>query len=338
MAPITRSSSELQRRAVNELFDWLGLILIPRQTWPILERVGDPGVAVERLILRLGYDPAQVRRRDTDEIARLQAAIDILVALDTLRPHLSPAHLQEIEYLLFSGEYDAIRTYSRIVSALSAILIGREKSASLRVFAVYKAFTTEIERYVRDPLSLEPDDADEALRLSDGFITAMENYTLLHDDVSAMIGAVLTAWPDDLESGHDVDLREGMMLRFEEIEKTLLNDPTLGLSQIEALIEECSQLFQDLEELLLRIHEAPGSDGPARMSETDAALVFFGFAEGAAPSWDEIQRAYKAIMKKVHTDLAAGITDPDEIAGREELAKKANIYRDLLRRRRRGAA
>ena len=74
------------------------------------------------------------------------------------------------------------------------------------------------------------------------------------------------------------------------------------------------------------------------MSETDAALVFFGFAAGSAPSWDEIQRAYSAIMKKVHPDLAAGITDPEEIARREGLAKKANIYRDLLRRRDRDAA
>ena len=38
-------------------------------------------------------------------------------------------------------------------------------------------------------------------------------------------------------------------------------------------------------------------------------------------------------MKQVHTDLAAGITDPEELARRNELAQKANNYRDELRPR-----
>jgi len=323
---------QLRRRAVNELFEWLGIILIPRQTWPILKRVGDPGAAVEHLILALGCDPERARRRDADEIARLQAAIDILVALDILRPYLSLEHLQEIEYLLFSGDYDTVRKYSRIVSALSAVLIGREKSGSLRVFAVYEAFIADIERYVRDPLSLEADDADEALRMSDDFITAMEKYTALYEDVSGMISAVHAAWPDDLESGDDFRLREGMDLHFKEIDATLLSEPTLDLTQIEELIEECSELFKDLEGLLHRIHDAPRPDGAAQTSEKDDALVFFGFAAGSAPSWDEIKRAFRAIIKKVHPDHATGITDPEEIARRHKLTQKAIRYCDELRR------
>ena len=38
-----------------------------------------------------------------------------------------------------------------------------------------------------------------------------------------------------------------MILRFEEIDATLLNDATLGLVQIEPLIEECSLLLKDLD-------------------------------------------------------------------------------------------
>lgn len=325
---------QLRRRAVNELFDWLGLVIIPRQTWPILERVGDPGAAMEQLIVSLGCDSNRVRRHDPDEIARLSAAIDVLVALDVLRPHLSSAHLQELEYLLFSGDYKTVNIYSCIVSALSAILIGRDRSATLRVFAVYGDFIIHVERYIRDPLSLDPHDADEALQLSDGFIAAMENYAVLYEGVSAMIGAILAAWPDDLASGHDFDLRSGMILRFEEIDDALLTDAALGLAQVETLIEECSRLLQDLDELFHRICGAsePG-DGPGRVSERDAALAFFGFAAGATPSWDEVRKAYNVVMKKVHPDLAAGVSDPVEIARRVAIAKQANIYRDLLRRR-----
>jgi hypothetical protein len=324
---------KLRWRAVNELFNWLGLILVPRQTWPILERVGDPGAAVEQLILALGCDPGRARRRDADEINRLQDAIGILVALDTLHPYLRGEHLQELEYLLFSGDYETVGKYSRIVSALAAVLIGREKSGSLRVFAVYEIFIEDIERYVRDPLNLEPDDADEALRVSDGFITAMENYAVLHESISEMIDAILSVWPDDLDFGHDFDLRNGMILGFEEIDASLLGDSTLGLAQIETLIEECSLLLGDLEELFHRIHDAPDPDGPGDMSEMDEARVFFGFAAGSAPAQEEIRKAWQAVMRDVHPDLAAGITDPEEIARREDLAKKANIYRDVLRRR-----
>ncbi len=329
---------QLRSRAVNEMFGWLGLTLIPRQIWPILETVRDPGLAVEQIIVGLGCDPKRARRRDAVEIERLQSAIDILVALDTLRPHLSLTHLAEIELLLFSGKHDTVGRYHRIVSALSGVLIGREKSASLRVFQAYNTFIAEIERYIRDPLRLEPEDAEDALRLSDVFTTSMEDYAVLHDKISRVIGAVLANWPEEFESGDEFDIRNGIILRFEEIDTSLLNEKDLNLADIKALIEECSLLLRDVEELLHRIRADPGPDSAAGMSEMDAALAFFGFGEGASPSWEEIQKAFREIMKRVHTDLAAGITDPEEIARREELSRKANIHRDLLRRRWHGAS
>lgn len=322
----------LRRRAVNELFDWLGLTLIPPQIWPILERADDPGQAVEQLILALGCNPEHARLREAVEIVRLQTAIDLLAALDTVRPHLRREHLQEIEYLLFSGNYDVIERYSRIVASLSGILIGHEKYATLPVFAVYSVFIAEVQRYIANPMSLDPDDADEALRLSDGFITAMENYAVLHAKISEAIGALLAAWPDGLEAGDDIGLRDGMILQFDEIGAALLGDATLGLAKIKSLIDELALLFEDLKDLFDRVCGSPAPDEPAGMSAKDEALVFFGFAAGSSPSLEEINKVWRVFITKVHPDHAGSDADPEERRRREDLTKQANIYHDCLRR------
>jgi hypothetical protein len=326
------SVARLQRRAVNELFDWLGLGLVPRQIWPILELAGDPGRAVEQLVAALGCKPELVRRRDAREITRLQAAIDLLVGLDAVRPYLRRDHLQEIEYLLFTGNYGLIERYSHVVAALSAILTGREKAASLPDFAVYALFIADVEGYIADPLSLEPAEADEALRLSDGFITAMETYAVLSSRVEAVIEALLGGWPSEFADAAEVDLRSGMILRFEDIAATLKDDATIGLAQIEALLDELSLLFEDLKGLFERVCGAAGPDEPSGLGPRDEALVFFGFAAGSTPAFAAIKKAYYAIIRKMHPDTAGPDASPEELARLTELTKKANAYFDDLRR------
>lgn len=326
---------KLARKATNELFDWLGLTMIPNQTWAILERVGDPGATLEQLIRALGCDPLLARRRDPKEIARLELAIDVLVSLDSLRPYLSADHLSEIEYLLFDGDYGAVRTYSHTVKALSAVLIGREKAAVLRRFAAYDSFVQVVERYIADPWSLSPADAEEAQQLSDHFITAMERYTDLHAAVSETIAAIQHLWPGSGPSAPNSDHFDGILLRFEDIDENLVNDADVTLDQIDDLLRQCEEVIEDLSKLLEDLEpDADTSGGPfaAGLDEVDKALAFFGFVSGESPSPDEIKKAYKRKMKEVHPDLAPG-TDPEEKARREEMAKEANLRYDLLRRR-----
>jgi len=326
----------LRRKATNELFDWLGLTMIPRQTWAILAKVGDPGAAIEQLIRALGCDPLAVRRREPEEIARLEAAIDVLVDLDSLRPYLGAEHLSEIEYLLFGGDYDAVKTYSRVVAAQAALLIGREKAARLRRFAVYESFLRTVERYFDDPWSLSPADAEAALRLSDRLVTAMERYTALHRDLAAALTAIQALWPGSAAGAAQAAERDRIQLRSKSLDDRLAGDPDLDPARIDdllneaaALLEACRLLLEDLKP------SAAGAEGfsEAGLSETDEALVFFGFAAGSSPAWAEIKQAHRSAIKKLHPDLAAGSADPEEAARREAMTKRANIYRDLLRRR-----
>lgn len=330
----------LRRKATNELFDWLGLVMIPQQTWAIVAKVGDPGAAIEQLIRALGCDPLRARRREADEIARLETAVDVLIALDVLRPHLSEEHLSEIEYLLFDGDYNAVKIYSRIVSALSAVVLGREKSKTLRRFAAYESFVRAAEDYLADPWSLGPGDADEALGLSDRFITAMERYTVLYGAISRAIRAIRSLWTDGSMTEADADYRDGIFLQFEDIDDALVADSNLDLADIDNFLNDCADLLEDCRNLLEHLEGDSGeSGGPSEPAsdEVDLALIFFGFATGSSPSWEAINKAYKTVMKKCHTDLAAGVTDPEEIVRREELTKSANMHRDFLRRRYPGA-
>jgi hypothetical protein len=325
---------ELKRRATNELFDWLGLSMIPPQTWVILDKVGDPGSTLEQLIRALGCDPLRARRREPEEIARLDAAIDVLIALDSLRPYLSVEHLREIEYLLFGGDYDAVKAYSRIVTVLSAVLIGCEKAKSLRLFAAYESFVEVVEGYLADPWDLAPEDAEDALELSDRFINGMERYTSLNAEISATISAIHSVWSGST-GAPDPDLLDGILLHFEEIDGRLADDAEIGLDEIDDLMRQVEEVLEDLRLLLEDLQPDAGPDGgssAAGLDEIGQALVFFGFAAGSSPSPEEIKQAFKRKMKEVHPDLAPKSAGAAEKARREEMAKETNQHYDLLRR------
>ena len=329
----------LRHKATNELFDWLGLAMIPRQTWAILDKVGDPAAAIEQLIRALGCDPLAARRREPGEIARLEAAIDVLIAVDSLRRYLSADQLSEIEYLLFGGDYDAVMTYSRVVAAFSAVHIGQEKAARLRRFAVYESFVQTFEGYRSDPWSLAPTDAEEALRLSDRLVTTMERYTDLYAAISEAIATMRALWPGSGAGAPEAETRDRLQWDFEAIDDRLVNDPSLDVDRIDDLLRDASELLEACRVLLEDFKPDTGDNGDAGdttgapRNESDEALVFFGFAARSSPSWEEIKKAYRAVMKKLHPDLAGAGAEAGEAARREDLAKRANMHRDLLRRR-----
>lgn len=321
---------KLSRRAINDIFDWLDLPLIPGQIWPILEKVGDPGLAVERLVEALGCEPSRVRQRDSEELARFEAAIELLAALDILRPHIREIQIIEIECILLSGKRDTIHTYGRIISNVSSVFVGKEKSSSLRGFASYGLFLKSIEKYFSNPLDLTIDESEEALQISDNFVGGMERYSDYHKSITEAIRLVFAHWPDGVADDR-VHLRDGMTLRFEQIDEDLLNDLTLNLDQISDLLDETRALLTDINDLFDAICGSRRGGKPDGMSETDEALKFFGFEPGSKPMWAEITRAWKVVHRKAHPDRGAGL-DPTERAKREEETKKANIYRDHLRR------
>ena len=100
---------QLRRRAVNELFHWLGLDQIPRQVWPILDDLRDPGLAVARFAETLGCNPLLICRRDTGEIEQLRLGIRSLIALNALRAKLTRLERREFELTIFQRDHDTIK-------------------------------------------------------------------------------------------------------------------------------------------------------------------------------------------------------------------------------------
>ena len=74
----------LQKRAAWELFDWLGLDMIPIASWRILAEARDPAEAVSRLIVRNGLDPLKVRRRDARELEAFRAIVRSICQHETI--------------------------------------------------------------------------------------------------------------------------------------------------------------------------------------------------------------------------------------------------------------
>lgn len=322
----------LRRRAVNELFDWLGLTVIPRQVWPILARTGDPGETIMLFARSLGCDPDRLRRRDTDEIERLQGAIDLLIVLNDLAPAFDLEQRRELEVILFSGDYDTVTRYGRILFSLQSILHGFDRTKDLPLFAAYQSFKDEVTLYKHRPLELTPDDLEQALYLSDRFERSLLSYTNLNVEIEAQIDAALSSWPPDAD---DLDNRllHGITARSSEIKMTLLRNNTLTIDEIEALVEECNTILNNIIELIHRVSGSFTSAGhdrapDSRETELKEARIFLDLPLDSPLSFKDIKNAFRAFARTHHPDYAVDDTDSKR---RNELMKKASYYMDLLR-------
>jgi len=76
--------SNLQKRAAWELFDWLGLDMVPLDYWRILAETSDPADALAELVVRNGLDPLKVRRRDLVELDAFRTIVRFICESEQL--------------------------------------------------------------------------------------------------------------------------------------------------------------------------------------------------------------------------------------------------------------
>lgn len=326
--PVVR---ELRRRAVVDLFDWLGIGWVPGQVLRILDRTGDPGLAVKTFVEAVGLDQLKVRRREPEELARLERVVDLLIALDTLRAYLDRPVLERLEDSLFEGNYDEIERAIRVLEPLAAVAAGRERSRRLRPVRTIATFYEEVEACWRDPLTITAEEAEEARELSDAFLQLQERWTHLTERFEHVVRALEEIWPETLE-GSDAALqfiaaRESFCEIAVEIETTLELSP----ETLRSLIDEAEHQIAFLEDLLGRIAGAEFEEEAEAGSEEDElreAFRLYGIDPAAPPSSDELRRIRRRLYKEWHPDHGS---DADR-ARREEMSKKVGAAYELLRR------
>lgn len=116
------SLQKLQYAAAHDLFAWLGIHRIPAHFYQILLQHEDPAEAIDVFAERLGCDKADVRRRDPEVLAKLQALSQLLYQLETDTGQVAQVQKDRLEAMLFFRDFRRVEELTRIYTCLNEAL------------------------------------------------------------------------------------------------------------------------------------------------------------------------------------------------------------------------
>lgn len=352
----------MRRAAVIDMFDQVGLELVPGQLWRFVEDGVDVGQAVTDFLTQLGLDALAVRRGDRAELARANDVLELLVRGSDAFTRLSPEAVARIEKAIFSGDYDRVRGAVEIVSIYESIVrLGDRWSADAR-FVIFEEFLGTVAGELADPLAATLDDARTAEAVADrmaGLMDRLDHGRQLHalwrDTLRNLDRGSWEGWPEADE------IRRGVV-QFENLAESL-RTRLFDLDEVAELIAKLEEINTFLERTI-KYHAArkrkadaageraragaggrssagggkrssagAGSSGRRRAStggasiltELEKALIHFGFARADRPSWKKIRKRWIELLRKIRADIN---TDPDTTAA----AQMINNYHDILKR------
>lgn len=293
--------AQLRRRALSQLFDHFGLAMIPGEAWTALDDAEDPVAAFRQFAAWVGCDPELVRRNHAAQLARMQTAIDLLVNLHPIRQHLSAAGEDRIRRALTAADDAELATHARQIEDLAAIQACRYRAESLQPCAAYERFAGLIDDTCSDPLATTPSEIDDAALICNRILRAMHSYTNSRVKINEAAAEIARIWSSIARSDRDLDIRDGILFRADELDKTLRDDRFLTVTDVENLAAECGILLEDLRKIHGRYASHSDSDD-SYIDEREAALKFFGFSPNSSPSEETIRRIFRKMWKKHNVD------------------------------------
>jgi hypothetical protein len=293
----------LRRRAFGQLFDHFGLSMIPSEAWSALDKSMDPVSAFRDFSDWVGCDVERIRRNDSAQLARMRTAIDLLVNLHPIRGHLSVSGADRIKRALALSPDAELEQAAQRIEALSMIQGCRSRAEGLQTCAAYERFAGIIDAECSDPLAMTPKEIAEAVQISDRFLRAMHSYTAARAKIIDTAEAIRGRWAEKSPASDDLDTRDGILFRAEDLDRELERNADLRVVDVEEFTEECADLC---EAIFALYHRYGSDDGPAAdepyTDEREEALRFFGFPPGSSPSNEEIKRKFRAMWKKYNVD------------------------------------
>jgi hypothetical protein len=323
----------LRRRALNQLFDHFNLAMIPAEAWFALDRWDDPVTAFQWFAVRVGCEPERVRRRDAKQLARMQAAIDLLVNLHRIREHLSASGDERIQTALRSSDDAELSLQAHQIESLAAIHADRLRADGLRPCAAYDRFASIIDDLCRDPLGTAASEIDEASIISDRLLRAMHQYSDARAKIDDTEGEIARIWSTKGPSSeYELNVHDGILFRADELDTALENDGSLAVAEIEDLVSECAILLEDMSEIFKRYSSDADFDTPTDyIDEREAALKFFGFPSGSSPSEAEIKKTFREMWKLYNVDDPSHRATEKQRLENEQRLKEINKYSAVLR-------
>ncbi len=329
----------LREHALEDLFQYYGLTVIPRLVWTIHTDVKSPVATLIKTAEELGGSIERIRSCDSLEQARLQAALELLVALDSVRANFTDEGIAALTEFIRGADAGRLSEFERVIDAFVGMLTGRGQFAVDERFLTYRNFIADIERYLADPVSLSPEDADDALRFSDQLTAHMERFRTQKQEFEELSERIRNASRLVEVSEADEEYFLGVLSYFSEEQDALFNQP-LTPEEIADQLRALEVILDDLrafhDRLIGRADDAEdgtgGHDGAAELSRIDQALQFFGFACGSRPDKTKIRQAWTKRAMANHPDRAGAEATPAERAQLDANMKEINGHWDVLRK------
>jgi signal transduction histidine kinase len=304
----------LRRAATIDMFDQIGLEIVPAQLWRFVEDSLFVDRAIDHFLSLLGLDVEAIHCGEHDALATANDVLDLLVDVESAFARLSRAAAAAVESAIFSGEYERVREAARIVSIYEGIARLGDRWPEETRFAAFADFLHDIDSELANPLAARIDEAEAAEKIASDMMELMHRFDharRVQDYWLTTFSGLAGMW----EGWGEADRLQDAVAVFDGLVKQL-REELFPLADMDLLISRLERINGELETIHSR-HEAtgrggaddpgagrgstpPGSDSV--LTEVERALIFFGFERDSTPAREEIKRRWRKACKSSHPD------------------------------------
>jgi hypothetical protein len=336
-APVSPIVASMERRALRQIFNHLGLSLVPSEAFVALEQTHDPVTAFARFSSLAGTSAESVRDRVGDAYERMTLAVDLLFELAPLRGVLTDEGRDRIFNAIGDTggpePLSALRSRAEQVTAVAQLQRIGDSLSGYSECSMAAHLVRLIGDTVKDPLAADKDDIEIGIEAGYRLEKALTRLATLQGQVASDLAELQTAhFGDHLSSAH-AEWCDAQAEAFDRhFAEAMLVDSSDTISRIEELVEKCEVIRDSLAVVRERI--SGEETAPPPLDEPSVHLAALGFPSAPRPTWSEVLQAFRDLVKVHNTD------DPGNRATEEqEQANKARMQeiiaaRDYLKRNR----
>lgn len=348
--PLDLKVRRLRRAAVLDIFDQLGLEVLPGQVWAFTDEADDIGNGLSAFFAQIGVDAEALRARDSAALDRANTTLDLLAEVGDAFQHLADEVKARIQSRLSSGDHELVRQTARTVAIFQRIYRQGLIWSDERRIGLFNAFLESVAEALDDPLSMAPDDVETAAALSDALQGLMNRFDAVQARYGEVHDALIDAWPTAWDAAPESALFDERASLFVSLVDILKATRDTDVDAVSESLDTLDGIVGDLASLLAEAQRA-GRDGdsgghgpsgakwdsgPGRRGgvggkpreDRNWALEILGLA--GDPTEEMVTKAFRAYQRRHHPDM--GEQNDEERARRSELSKLGSRAREILRR------
>ncbi len=345
--PVADTIATMRKAAAIQIFDLLGLEVVPGQLWRFVAAEVDPGIAVRNFFGAIGLDTDALMKRDTTELRRANELLELLIEIDTCFDRLNPDAIRAVEWAIYSGRYGDVRDAVEIVSLYERV--ARQSASWFTDFGFPAAadFLADVQSELANPMAATLAEARYAEHIALTISHLIERNLRCQSEHLAHLSSlesidakVWRAWADGAAIAKAV-------VEFASLSETVQTSQ-LALHDIEILIARLEAINVTLQLGIAagfrgysgshssgggksgsKHSSGAGSSGAGKsraksgrtLTQLEQAYVYFGYAAHERPPFEEIKKRRTKKVRDTHPDTG----------GSHEASQECNHFWDIIK-------